>query len=208
MLRPGSKSFFRLTKPLVFVFCLLPLANLLGRAFGFMANDLGANPVEALLHSLGLWGLRFLLLGLTITPLRYWTGWNWLVRYRRMLGLYAFFYILLHFLVYAILDQGLDISVIIEDVIKRPYITLGMIALLLLLPLAVTSTKGMMRRLGRRWQKLHRLVYLIAVLAVWHFDWQVKLDTFEAIIYVAILTLLLMARVLHAYRKRIRSALI
>ena len=192
----------------MFVFCLLPLANLLGRAFGFMANDLGANPVEALLHSLGLWGLRFLLLGLTITPLRYWTGWNWLVRYRRMLGLYAFFYILLHFLVYAILDQGLDISVIIEDVIKRPYITLGMIALLLLLPLAVTSTKGMMRRLGRRWQKLHRLVYLIAVLAVWHFYWQVKLDTFEAIIYVAILTLLLMARVLHAYRKRIRSALI
>ena len=202
MIKPGSNAFFRLTKPVVFLVCLLPLAGLLGRAFGVAGYDLGANPVEALLHSLGLWGLRFLLMGLAITPLRRWTGWSWLVRYRRMLGLYAFFYVLLHFLVYAILDQGLDLNAVIEDVVKRPYITLGMTGLLLLLPLAATSTRGMMRRLGKRWQKLHRLVYLIGVLAVWHFYWQVKLDTLEATVYAAVLTLLLITRLYYAYRKK------
>ena len=141
-------------------------------------------------------------MGLAITPLRRWTGWSWLVRYRRMLGLYAFFYVLLHFLVYAILDQGLDLNAVIEDVVKRPYITLGMTGLLLLLPLAATSTRGMMRRLGKRWQKLHRLVYLIGVLAVWHFYWQVKLDTLEATVYAAVLTLLLITRLYYAYRKK------
>lgn len=202
MIKPGSKSFFRLTKPLVFLVCLLPLAILLGRAFGVAGYDLGANPIEAILHSLGLWGLRFLLTGLAITPLRRWTGWSWLVRYRRMLGLFAFFYVLLHFLVYAVLDQGLDLNAIIEDIIKRPYITLGMTGLLLLLPLAATSTKGMMRRLGKRWHKLHRLVYVIGVLAVWHFYWQVKLDTLEATVYVAVLAFLLIVRLYYAYRKR------
>ena len=112
-----------------------------------------------------------------------------------MLGLFAFFYILLHFLTYAILDQGLDLAVVIEDIIKRPYITLGMAAFLLLIPLALTSTKSMMRRLGKRWQKLHRLVYIIAILAVWHFYWQVKLDTLDATIYAIVLAVLLMTRV-------------
>ena len=182
---------------MVFLACLLPLVFLLLRAFEVAGFRLGANPIEELFHELGRWGLKFLLLGLTITPLRRWTGWNWLLRFRRMLGLFAFFYIVLHFLTYAILDQGLDFVTIIEDVIKRPYITLGMTGLLLLIPLAVTSTKGMMRRLGKRWQKLHRLVYVIAIAGVWHFYWQVKLDTLDATVYAAMLLVLLGSRIYH-----------
>ncbi len=191
---PGSKSFYRLTKPVLFLISLLPVALLLLRAFEVSGLGLGANPVEELLHELGRWGLKFLLLTLTITPLRRWTGWNWLLRFRRMLGLFAFFYIILHFLTYVVLDQGLDVAAIIEDIIKRPYITLGMTGLLLLIPLAVTSTRGMMRRLGKRWQKLHRLVYVIAIVGVWHFYWQVKLDTLDASLYALVLTVLLATR--------------
>lgn len=198
-MRPGSKSFYRVTKPLVFLLCLLPLMHLLAGAFSIAGQSLGANPIEELLHALGRWGLKLLLLTLAITPLRRWTGWNWLIRFRRMLGLFTFFYIVLHFLVYALLDQGLDLEAIIEDVLKRPYITLGMAGLLMLIPLAVTSTKGMMRRLGKRWQKLHRLVYVIAVVAVWHFYWQVKLDTLEPIIYALVLAGLLAVRAYYAW---------
>ena len=201
-MKPGSKSFYRLTKPLVFLMCLLPLTVLLLQAFELAGFGLGANPVEELLHELGRWGLKFLLLTLTITPLRRWTGWNWLLRFRRMLGLFAFFYIVLHFLTYAILDQGLDIAAIVEDIIKRPYITLGMTGLALLIPLAITSTKGMMRRLGRRWQKLHRLVYVIAIAGVWHFYWQVKLDTLDATIYALLLAVLLVTRVYYSRKSR------
>ena len=147
------------------------------------------------MHELGRWGLKFLLFTLAVTPLRRWTGWNWLIRFRRMLGLFAFFYILLHFVVYAVLDQSLDLAAIVEDIIKRPYITLGMAGLLMLIPLAVTSTRGMMRRLGKRWQKLHRLVYPIAIVGVWHFYWQVKLDTLDASIYAVILAVLLGTRI-------------
>ena len=192
---PGSKSFYRLTKPVVFLLCLLPLVLLLLRAFQVAGLGLGANPIEALLHELGQWGLKFLLLTLAITPVRRFSGWTWLPRFRRMLGLFAFFYVLLHFLTYAVLDQGLDLAVIIEDVIKRPYITLGMTGLLLLIPLALTSTRGMMRRLGKRWKKLHRLVYIIAILGVWHFYWQVKLDTLDATVYALIVGGLLLARI-------------
>ena len=202
MITPGSKSFFRLTKPVLFLLCLLPLAFLLLRAFAVAGFGLGANPIEELLHELGRWGLKFLLLSLSITPLRRWTGWNWLLRFRRMLGLFAFFYIILHFLTYAVLDQGLDIAAIVEDVIKRPYITLGMTGLLFLIPLAVTSTKGMMRRLGKRWQKLHRLVYVIAIVGVWHFYWQVKLDTLEASMYALVLAVLLATRVYYLRKSR------
>ena len=206
MIKAGSKSFYRLSKPLVFLLCTLPLALLLARAFAVAGLDLGANPIEELLHELGRWGLKFLLLTLLVTPLRRWTGWNWLIRFRRMLGLFAFFYVVLHFAVYAVLDQGLDIAVIIEDVIKRPYITLGMAGLLMLIPLAITSTKGMMRRLGKRWQKLHRLVYAIAIVAVWHFYWQVKLDTLEPAAYVLVLTGLLGVRVYFAWSARRRKS--
>ncbi len=191
---PGSKAFYRLTKPLVFLLCLLPLSMLSLQAFELADMSLGTNPVEKLLHEFGRWGLKFLLLTLTVTPLRRWTGWNWLLRFRRMLGLYAFFYIVLHFLTYAVLDQGLEFALIIEDVIKRPYITLGMIGFVLLIPLAVTSTRGMMRRLGKRWVKLHRLVYVIAILGAWHFYWQVKLDTLEALVYAMVLAALLAVR--------------
>jgi len=199
-MKPGSRSFYRLTQPVVFLMCLLPLAWLLLRAFEVADFGLGANPIEELLHQLGRWGLKLLLLTLLITPLRRWTGWNWLLRFRRMLGLFAFFYIVLHFLTYAILDQSLELSLIIEDVIERPYITLGMTGLLLLIPLAATSTKGMMRRLGKRWQKLHRLVYVIAVAGVWHFYWQVKLDTLDASFYTLILAVLLGTRVYYSKR--------
>lgn len=202
MITPASKSFYRLTKPVVFLVCLLPLVFLLLRAFAVADFGLGANPIEELLHELGRWGLKFLLLGLSITPLRRWTGWNWLLRFRRMLGLFAFFYVFLHFLTYAILDQDLDITAIVEDVIKRPYITLGMTGLLLLIPLAATSTKGMMRRLGKRWQKLHRMVYVIAIVAVWHFYWQVKLDTLDATFYALLLVVLLATRVYYSRGSR------
>jgi sulfoxide reductase heme-binding subunit YedZ len=204
-MKPGSKSFFRVVKPVVFLICLLPLAVLFARAFSVAGLGLGANPIEELLHELGRWGLKFLLLTLTVTPLRRWTGWNWLIGFRRMLGLFSFFYIVLHFTVYAVLDQGLDFAAIIEDVLKRPYITLGMAGLLMLIPLAVTSTKGMMRRLGKRWQKLHRLVYLIAIAGVWHFYWQVKLDTLDATLYALVLAGLLGVRVYFARKRRLRG---
>lgn len=204
-MKPGSKSFFRVVKPLVFLICLLPLAVLLARAFSVADMGLGANPIEELLHELGRWGLKFLLLTLAVTPMRRWTGWNWLIGFRRMLGLFSFFYIVLHFTVYAVLDQGLDFSAIIEDVLKRPYITLGMAGLLMLIPLAVTSTRGMMRRLGKRWQKLHRLVYIIAIAGVWHFYWQVKLDTLDATLYALVLAALLGARVYFARIRRLRG---
>ncbi len=203
-MKPGSKSFYRLTKPLLFLACLMPLAYLAAAAFGLAGLGLGANPVEKLLHELGRWGLKFLLITLSVTPLRRWTGWNWLIGYRRMLGLFAFFYVVLHFVVYAVLDQGFDIGAIGEDILKRPYITLGMAGLLMLIPLAVTSTRGMMRRLGKRWQKLHRLVYVIAIAGVWHFYWQVKLDTLAPTIYALVLALLLGVRVYHKQMTRLR----
>lgn len=206
-MKPGSKSFYRLTKPVVFLSCLLPLTVLMARTFEVSGLGLGANPIEELLHELGRWGLKFLLLTLTITPLRRWTGWNWLIGFRRMLGLFAFFYVVLHFTVYAVLDQGLDITAIIEDVLKRPYITLGMAGLLMLVPLAVTSTRGMMRRLGKRWQKLHRLVYVIAIAAVWHFYWQVKLDTLDPTLYALVLAGLLGTRVYFVYVSRRQARL-
>jgi sulfoxide reductase heme-binding subunit YedZ len=199
---PGSKAFFKVTKPVLFLLCLLPLFILLLRAFEVANMGLGANPIEELLHEMGRWGLKFILIGLAVTPLRRLTGWNWLIRFRRMLGLFAFFYVLLHFLVYAVLDQGLEMSLVLEDILKRPYITLGMAGLVLLIPLALTSTRGMMRRLGKAWLKLHKLVYVIAVLGVWHFYWQVKLDTLEALVYALILVVLLALRV-----ERVRQVL-
>lgn len=178
-------------KVVVFGLCLAPLGKLALETFGVAGMTLGANPVEELLHRCGLWGLNFLLITLAVTPARQLTGRVWLLRFRRMLGLTSFFYVLLHFLVYIGLDQGFALGPIIEDVTERPYITIGFAALLILLALAVTSTRGMMRRLGRRWKSLHRLVYLAAVLGVWHFYWQVKLDTLDATLYAAALAVLL-----------------
>jgi sulfoxide reductase heme-binding subunit YedZ len=204
-MKPGSRAFFKLTRPLLFAACLAPLVYLALATFGAAGLGLGANPVEKLLHELGRWGLKFLLLTLAVTPLRRWTGWHWLIGYRRMLGLFAFFYTLLHFAVYAVLDQGLAAGQIVEDILERPYITLGLAALLLMLPLAATSTRAMMRRLGRRWLKLHRLVYPVAILGVWHFYWQVKLDTLQATVYALVLAILLLARLIPALRRRRRA---
>jgi sulfoxide reductase heme-binding subunit YedZ len=191
----------RAIKAVVFSLCLLPLVIMVLAAFRIAGFDLGANPVEALIHETGLWGLRLLLVTLAVTPARRLTGWNWLVRLRRMLGLFAFFYVLCHFLSYALIDQRLALGPIVEDILERPFITIGLLALLLLLPLAATSTNRMMRRLGKRWQTLHRLVYPIAILGVWHFWWQVKEDIREPLIYASVLAVLLGLRLWYRWRK-------
>ncbi len=190
-------------KPLVFALCLLPFALIAGDLFG-VTGSLGANPVEALQDHFGNWGLRFILIALCVTPLRTITGWNWLLRFRRMLGLFAFFYVLLHFLTWLVLDQGFLLAAILEDIVKRPFITIGFAAFLILTALAATSTAGMRRRLGKRWQKLHNWVYVAAILGVWHYWWQVKLDASDPAIYAAILAVLLGFRI-WARRKRSRA---
>ena len=163
--------------------------------------DLGADPVKRLIHACGITTLNLLLITLAVTPLRMLTHWNDLVRLRRMLGLFAFFYVLLHFTVYAWLDQQLSLAAIGEDILKRPYITIGMLALLLLIPLAVTSTNRMMRRLGRRWSQLHKLVYVITALGLWHFWWQVKKDIREPLLYVGMFAVLMAFRLPAALRR-------
>jgi sulfoxide reductase heme-binding subunit YedZ len=181
----------RYVKPVLFVVCLLPLLSLVLGAFGVAQFDLGANAVERIQDTLGQWGLRFLVITLAITPLRDWFNAPELIQLRRMLGLYAFFYVLAHFLTWLILDQGLYWPGVLEDIGKRPFITIGFLALLLLIPLAVTSTNGMMRRLGKRWKSLHRLVYVITLLGVWHYWWQVKADIREPLIYLTLTAILL-----------------
>ncbi len=183
---------FALIKLLLFLLCLLPLAWL---AYGAFSGNLGANPIETITRSLGDWALRLLLLTLTITPLRKISGWGWPLRLRRMLGLYAFFYASLHLGSYIVLDQFFFWPEIWADIIKRPYITIGMLVFLLLIPLAVTSTHNMMRRLGRNWQRLHRMIYPIAIGAVLHHLMLVKVLSLEPLLYAAFLGLLLLARV-------------
>jgi sulfoxide reductase heme-binding subunit YedZ len=187
-----------IAKPAVFIACLLPLAALILR---IVDNDLGANPVETLNRYTGDWTLRLLLVTLAVTPLRRLTGWHWLVRLRRMLGLFAFFYACLHFLSWAWIDQHFVIEAIVADVIKRPFITVGFASLLLLIPLALTSTNAMIRRLGgRRWQRLHRLVYLVGLGGVLHYLWLVKSDITGPVIYGLILAALLAFRLWDALR--------
>ena len=179
-------------KLVVWIACLTPLAQLTLRAFGIGGLTLGPNPVEEVLHELGKTSLNILLLTLAVTPVRLLTGWNWVFRLRRLLGLFSFFYLVLHFLAYALLDLRLQWSTIFDDIAERPYITIGMLALLGMIPLAVTSTRGMQRRLGRNWVKLHKSIYVIAVLGVLHFQWQTKGNAeLEPWVYVAILGVLL-----------------
>jgi sulfoxide reductase heme-binding subunit YedZ len=176
-------------KPALFILALLPLAFLIYRALN---DDLGANPIETINRYTGDWVLRFLLITLAVTPLRRLTGWNGLLRYRRMLGLFAFFYACVHFLSWAWLDQYFVLADIVRDVAKRPYITVGFASFLMLIPLALTSTNAIIRRLGaKRWQQLHRLVYLIGIGGVVHFLWLVKSDIREPLVYGAVLALLL-----------------
>lgn len=172
----------------MFVASLLPLAWILWLGW---QDQWGANPVETLSRFTGDWSLRFLLLTLAVTPLRRLTGWNGMQKFRRMLGLFAFLYVCLHFGVYLVFDQFFDWRAIVEDVAKRPYITVGFAGFLLLIPLAVTSTNRMMKRLGRNWQRLHRLVYPIGVLGVLHYLWLVKADLTEPLLYGGVLAVLL-----------------
>lgn len=191
----------RIAKPLVFGLGLLPLAWLAAGILQWPGADLGANPVEKVQDTLGIWGLRFLLLTLAVTPLRVLFGWPRLQAFRRMLGLFGFAYIALHFLWYLFVDQAFDWRQLLVDVAKRPYVTVGFTALLLLVPLAWTSTNRAMRRMGRRWQQLHRLVYPAVVLGCVHFWWQVKADVREPLVYAAIAAALLAWR-LHRHRRR------
>jgi sulfoxide reductase heme-binding subunit YedZ len=196
----------RFVKPALFLLCSLPLAWIAARAFELGGLGLGANPIDELQDRLGEWGLRLLLATLCVTPLAVSLRKPWLLGVRRMLGLFAFTYLVLHFLTWLVLDQWFDLAAIAADIAKRPYITVGFTAFLLLVPLAVTSTAGWMRRLGRRWHRLHRLVYPAAILGCAHFWWQVKADWREPAAYAAVLLVLLGWRVRRARRRSAAAA--
>ena len=192
----------RATQPVLFALALLPFAQLL---YGALANTLGANPAEALIRGTGDWVLRFLCLTLAITPLRHWTGLNALVRLRRMLGLFAYFYGLLHFLCYAWLDMSLDLGDIIRDIPKRPFVLVGTLAMLLMTPLAATSFNRAIKALGaKRWQALHKAVYAIVLLGLLHFFWMraAKNNFGEWSIYAVIVAVLLGWRLRQAWARR------
>jgi sulfoxide reductase heme-binding subunit YedZ len=194
----------RAVKMVVFTLALLPFGRL---AAGVPLDWLGVNPIELVTRSTGTWTLVFLLATLAVTPLRRLTGWNWLIRLRRMLGLFAFFYGVLHFTTYVWLDQFFDAAAIVKDVVKRPFITVGFAAFVLMLPLAFTSTNAMVRRLGgRRWATLHKAVYVVAILGVVHYWWLVKRDLTEPILYASVLALLLGFRLAWRARERRRAA--
>jgi sulfoxide reductase heme-binding subunit YedZ len=193
-------------KPLVFALALVPLGLLV---WGVFADSLGANPAETLIRSTGDWTLRLLCLTLAVTPLRQWTGWHALARLRRMLGLFTFFYGVLHFLAFAWLDMGLDLGAIVADIAKRPFILVGSAALLLMLPLALTSFNRAIKALGAaRWQALHKAVYAVAVLAVLHFLWMRsgKNDLAEVGVYAAVLGALLGWRAWRRWGPKARPA--
>jgi sulfoxide reductase heme-binding subunit YedZ len=187
----------------VVIGALLPLALLLVRVW---QHTLGADPVAIALNQLGLLALILLLASLSATPLRLWFGITWPMRLRRLLGLLAFFYATLHFLTYLLVDQGLALRAIVEDVTQRRFITVGFVAFVMLVPLAATSTKAMVQRLGaKRWRQLHRLVYLAGLLAVVHFVWRVKKDLSQPLLYASVLAVLLGVRLLHAAKRRAAS---
>ncbi len=191
------------SKALLWIVCLSPAGWL---AWEAIAGGLGANPIEAITHATGDWALRLLFVTLAVTPLRRLTGWNSIIRYRRMLRLFAFFYASLHFLTYAVLDHFFALGSILEDVTTRRYVTVGFAGFVLLIPLAVTSTQRMIRRLGgRRWRALHRLVYVSAIAGVVHYLWLVKIDVRPPVIYALILSLLLGARLWVGYGQPARK---
>ena len=201
-------------KPIIFLLCLVPAALVITDLLE-ITGSLGANPVEAMLDRFGNWSIRFIMIALAVTPLRKLTGWNWLTRFRRMLGVFTFFYVLMHFLTWLMLDRGLFFSgfaavlpMVVEDLIERTFITLGFAALVLLTAMAVTSTDGMRRRMGRRWQRLHYSAYAVGLLGVWHYWWQVKKGPDDAIYYAAIFAVLIGLRIywyLAARKKKSRS---
>lgn len=187
-------------KVLAFLLCLAPFIRLV---WGALTANLGANPVEEITHTTGDWTLRFLVLTLCVTPLRRLTGWNQAIRFRRMLGLFAFFYSCIHFTIYSLSISNLNFAEIGNDIAKRPYVTVGFTGFVLMIPLAITSTKKWITRLGgRRWQMLHRLIYVSAVAGVLHYLWLVKADTRFPVRYGIVVGLLLLFRVWTAFRSR------
>jgi len=189
----------RLIKIILFFLCLIPFAWLVWRGLN---AELGANPVETVTRYTGDWTLRFLLITLSVTPVRRLSGWNTLLRYRRMLGLFSFFYASIHFSIYVI-DQYFSVATIVEDILKRPYITVGFSCFILLIPLAITSANNMVRWLGaKRWQRLHQLIYVIAIGGVLHFLWLVKSDISEPLLYGTLLCGLLGYRVWNRYNQK------
>lgn len=190
----------RVVKPAVFLACLVPAGQLV---YGAIWGDLGANPVETITNTTGIWTLRLIVATLAITPWRWFTKWNPIIQLRRMVGLFAFFYGTLHFSTYFVLDRSLMFADLWEDVMKRPYITMGFSAFVLMIPLALTSTKGWIRRLGgHRWNVLHRLIYVTAILAVIHYWWKVKVDTTYPMYYAIVVGALLGVRVWRAFARR------
>jgi len=197
-------SYWRALKPVTFIACLIPLGQLLYNAW---TDNLSANPIEFITHFTGDWTLIFLLASLSVTPLRKISGWNELIKYRRMLGLFAFFYAVLHFATYMVLDHFFDFQAIVKDVMKRPYVTAGFTGFVLMIPLAITSTAGMIRRLGKRWQQLHRFVYVVGIAGVIHFYWLVKADIRRPVQYGAVLALLLGYRLVVKWMPALRGRL-
>jgi len=185
-------------KPIIHILALLPFILL---CYQFFTNELGFNPVENLTHQTGDWALRLLLITLAITPIRTVTKQYWLTQLRRMLGLYAFFYALCHFIVYFIWDQGLTLKYVLDDVVNRPYISVGFAALIILTLLALTSPNSIRRSMKRHWNRLHKLVYVAAALTVLHFLWLTKADYQEPLIYLAIFVFLMLFRLHHFVRK-------
>ena len=192
----------RAAKVVVFLAALVPVTLLVRAA---LTGNLGVNPAETVQLETGRWALKFLLLSLAITPIRRITGWNVVIQYRRMLGLFAFFYATLHMLSYWSFDLAFAVGDFAADVLRRPFIALGFAAFVLLVPLALTSTKGWIRRLGKKWTLLHRLVYASGILAVLHFIWKVKVFTGDPVIYAAILIILLGFRLIWAVRRRLAA---
>ena len=194
-------------KPIVFLVCLLPALLIVGDVLG-LTGGLGANPVEDILDRFGNWALRFIMITLAVTPLRRISHWNWLSRFRRLFGLFTFFYAFMHFITWLVLDRELRLADISEDLLERPFITLGFVAVVWLSALAVTSFTAIRRRMGRNWQTLHYAVYVIGILGVWHYWWQVKKDITEPLIYAAILSVLLGLRIFwHLRRKSLQKSL-
>ncbi len=194
--RPLLRYFF---KPLLFLWLSAAAIDL---SWGILEEDLGPDPHETLLHTTGLWALNALMVTLSITPIATWLSWPLLMTVRRMTGLFVFFYSSAHLWIFVQYVTDFDWSLITREIINRPYITIGFIAWLLLIPLAITSTKAMVGKLGKNWKKLHKLVYLIAILAVWHFTWQVKLDLNEPLFYIFVLIVMLGWRDIEKYRRK------
>ncbi len=200
--RLNANQLMWLLKPLGFLLMLLPFAYLL---FTLLTGQLGPNPIDEITDFTGEWALRFILLGLALTPIKLVFKQTWPLRFRRMVGLFAFFYLMLHIATYVALDLGFDLAAVFSDVLERRYITAGFLAFIILLPLAITSNRAMVKRLGKKWQALHRWVYLAATASVVHYIWLARGEVWEPKVYLGILLVLLSVRLFYAIKKPTRA---